>query len=382
MEAPGELPDQTVYIITSTGRVRGVERSVELIVAKINLSIFNDALLGCDGVSISSNGKTSSYSSADPTKSNHNGNISTTNPDADIYLASNAVVKGDVRAARDLIMESNAIVYKSAYSNRNIQLKSNAAIGYDDREVPYTYEAKASGYITLGSNAQIFGTQTPNASPPPVSPPACDPLNINDLFANNADPFRTANDNSELNPSHFDPNELGYHITGNNRDIFGTNGLVKKFYLTSFQMDSNAKVTIRGNVVIYVEGDFSMKSNTEIIFDADSRLTIYVSGKFSLDSNTKINENGIPSNLRIYSRAQSSIDGDYKVIINSNSGFAGVVYAPKASVLINSDGQIDGSVRGKFVKMDSNGEFRYDEELRKLTDAALSVYKILSWREL
>ncbi|MBU4350475.1 hypothetical protein KJ599_09165, partial [bacterium] len=92
----------------------------------------------------------------------------------------------------------------------------------------------------------------------------------------------------------------------------------------------------------------------------------------------------IPSNLMIYSNAQSASNTDYKLSLNSNSGFRGVVYAPGTAVEINSNADIYGSVRGSFVGMNSNGEFHYDEDLgSSLTGGGNpNGYSLVYWREI
>ena len=374
------------YIITSTGISETAKKTIEVVVSLIYPSPFEKALIGCNGVSFKSNGKTSSYSSAGNPVDGKKGDIATTSPNADITLASNAEIKGNVRATGNLIMESNAKVQKSAYANGNINMSSNAKIGTADTTPPYSYEAMAGENIILGSNAQIYGTQSQNTSPPPVPPESCDPLNINDLFTTNAAPIQETNNNAELHTPYFN----GSSYSCNNSDTIGVTDQSKEYYLTSFSTNSNSVVTIQGNVTLYVNGNFSMNSNSEIKLASGAKLTIYVTGNFTLDSNTQINNNTdldnqrIPSNLMIYSNAQSASDTDYKLSLNSNSGFRGVVYAPGTAVEINSNAHIYGSVRGSFVSMNSNGEFHYDEELSKTTGGSGNPngYSLVYWREI
>jgi len=380
------------YIITSTGTSETAKKTIEVVVSLIYPSPFEKALIGCNGVSFKSNGKTSSYSSAGNPVDGKKGDIATTSPNADITLSSNAEIKGNVRATGDLIMKSNAKVQKSAYANGNIDMSSNAKIGTADTTPPYSYEAMAGENIILGSNAQIYGTQSQNTSPPPVPPEPCDPLNINNLFTTNADPIQNTNNNDELDTLYFDFNgsSYSYSIGSNNSDTIGVTDQSKEYYLTSFSTNLNSVVTIQGNVTLYVNGNFSMNSNSEIKLASGAKLTIYVTGNFTLDSNTQINNNTdldnqrIPSNLMIYSNAQSASDTDYKLSLNSNSGFRGVVYAPGTAVEINSNAHIYGSVRGSFVSMNSNGEFHYDEELSKTTGGSGNPngYSLVYWREI
>ena len=377
------------YIINSTGTSGTAKKTIEVVVSLIYPSPFEKALTGCNGVSFNSNGSTSSYSSASNPIDGKKGDIGTTSPDADITLSSNAKIKGNVLAMRHLTMNSNAEVQKNAYAkNGNISMSSNAKIGTADTTSPYSYEATAGGNITLGSNAQIYGTPSPNTSPPPVLPEECDPLNIDNLFTTNAAPIQGSNNNGELHAPYFDGSS--YSIGSNNSDTIGVADQSREYYLTGFSTDSNSVVTIQGNVTLYVNGNFSMNSNSKTKLASGAKLTIYVTGNFTLDSNTKINNNTdlgnqrIPSNLMIYSNAQSASNTDYKLSLNSNSGFRGVVYAPGTAVEINSNAHIYGSVRGSLVDMNSNGEFHYDEELSKTTGGSGNPngYSLVYWREI
>jgi hypothetical protein len=371
------------YKITSTGTSGAATRTVEAVFNLGYTSPFENALTGCDGVAFSSNGRTSSYSSAGSPTDGKNGDIGTTNPNAHITLASNANIAGDVRATGNIPMDSNAIIQKNAYANGNVTMSSNAKIGTANMTEPYSYEAKAGGSISLYGNSVVYGSRSPNTTPAPVNAGPCDPLNIDNLFTNNAAPIQTTNNNGQLNTSFYNAVSQTYSIGSNDTDTIGAAGQTKSYYLTSFSTDSNTSVTIQGNVTLYVNGNFSMNSNSNIIFATGATLTIYVTERFGLDSNTTINDGGIPANLRIYSNKQSATNSDYQINLNSNSGFRGTVYAPKTAIEINSNAHIYGAARGKYVNMRSNGTFNYDEELGRLQGGgAPEGYNLLYWREI
>ncbi|MCL4457191.1 MAG: pilus assembly PilX N-terminal domain-containing protein [Nitrospirae bacterium] len=377
------------YKITSEGTSGTAKRTVEAVFYLEYNSVFEKALVGCDGVKFSSNGKTSSYSSTGNPTDGKNGDIGTVNNNANIELNSNADIKGDVNATGNLTMNSNAVVQKNAYANGNITMDSNAEIGAADKTSPYSYEAKAGGNITKAGNATVYGTESPNTSPSPVPAEPCDPLNVDNVFSNDAAPIQTTNNNvgaGGLNTPFYNDGAKTYNISSNNTDTIGVAGQSKDYYLTSFSMDSNAVVTVQGDVTMYVNGNFSMNSNTQIIFGSGAKLTIYVTGTFTLDSNTDINNNiaggQTPSNLTIYSNNQSLSNSDYKINLKSNSGFRGTIYAPKTAIEVNSNASIYGAMRGRYVDMKSNGDFKYDEELGKIENGGTPEgYKLLYWQE-
>ncbi len=105
---------------------------------------------------------------------------------------------------------------------------------------------------------------------------------------------------------------------------------------------------------------------------------------------------GCPINLQIYSRAVDTVkddknweddepdtwdDGDQKVVVNSNSVLFGLIYAPRAHVFLDSNVEIFGSVRGRFVDTWSNLAFTYDEDLDVLFSGNPSDYRLVYWTE-
>ena len=102
------------YIITSKGTSNVARsRDVEVAIRLIYTSLFDTGLVGCDGVTFSSNADTSSYSSAGDTTSGDNGDIGTVNPNGDVTLDSGNVIAGSLAITGSLTMSSNANVQKS-----------------------------------------------------------------------------------------------------------------------------------------------------------------------------------------------------------------------------------------------------------------------------
>ena len=58
-----------------------------------------------------------------------------------------------------------------------------------------------------------------------------------------------------------------------------------------------------------------------------------------------------------------------------------MIYAPVALVVLNSNAEVHGSVRGRYVKADSNMEFSYDEDLDDLWGGLPSDYQLVYWTE-
>ena len=73
-------------------------------------------------------------------------------------------------------------------------------------------------------------------------------------------------------------------LGGNNISLDGGT-----YHLDSFVTDSNSTITIDSDVVIYVDGDFSMNSNSRMNIEGDGSLTLLVGGSLRTESNTSIN---------------------------------------------------------------------------------------------
>ncbi len=69
------------------------------------------------------------------------------------------------------------------------------------------------------------------------------------------------------------------------------------------------------------------------------------------------------------------------MVLNSNNIFYGVIYAPRAHVYMDSNADIAGSVRGRFVTTLSNLGFTYDEDLDELWAGNPTDYKLVYWTE-
>ncbi len=348
---PGAMPSSgsTQYLIASTGTSGTAKANIEAVITlnSTSNSPFTGAMTGCDGVTFSSNGSTNSYSfSGQPTNGN-NGNVTTTVANANITFSSNSNIHGAVHATGNITLASNtdlyaqnvladgnitmsgnAIIYDSAFSGGNISLSNNSLVSGN---------ATASGTISLSGNAHIAGIQSPNS--PPASPfvptPTCDPLNVTTLFPTEKTLISGSNNNSGLSSSYYTAGTKAYSIGGNSTSTLGMAGQNTNYYFSSFTMNSNAVITVSGNVTMYInQGNFALNSNSQIIFaNTSTKLTIYEdTGSFILNSNTYINNAGDPQNLQIYSNAQNNTippanSSAYMVALNSNSGLNGVVYA-------------------------------------------------------
>ena len=364
------------YMIQSTGTAGGITRTVEVVVSFTyeGSGVFANAMVGCEGVALSSNATTNSYSSSGQASTGDNGDVFTVNPNANITLDANVDINGDVDAMGNITMDSSAHIAKNAAANGNITLnKKTTTIGGN---------ATAGGSVVESVPGGIGGTSTSNAGTP-VASQSCDPLDVDQMVT----------DASNLSfSSHPAFGGTNYNMSSNATDTFTAGN----YDFTNFSTSSNTVVTIDGDVVFYVDGDFSFFSNSDLQFNTGATLTIYVTGNVTAESNTCLNYTGTQcakgksqgaetKNLQIYSNASSTSATDYKVNFNSATDLYGVVYAPKAAMDFNSNATIHGAIRAKWVNMDSNAVFSYDEDLVNVGAGAgnttITDHSTLYWGE-
>ncbi len=167
-----------------------------------------------------------------------------------------------------------------------------------------------------------------------------------------------------------------YYLEGDNSATISESG-----EYNSFNLSSNATVTITADVTLYITGDFSMGSNTNIEIAEGVTVKIYLGGSFEQRSNTSIhNLSEDPSKLMIF--GTDSFTGEMEW--NSNSDFWGAIYVPNADVRFRSNSDFYGSIVGESFDLDSNARFHYDEALEEFNidvDSEMIFFRVKSWQE-
>lgn len=152
-------------------------------------------------------------------------------------------------------------------------------------------------------------------------------------------------------------------------------------HLTSLFLNSTAELTVRGPAILVLDA-FEARSNTRLEIDAASGpVEIYVLGRFVVDSNVEINnQGGNPADLRLFLDADNVADPSIEVALNSNSAIHGVLYAPRARLVVDSNVQVHGSLVGRRIEVNSAAAFHYDVGLRDLEIARPDEFELISWQ--
>jgi hypothetical protein len=138
------------------------------------------------------------------------------------------------------------------------------------------------------------------------------------------------------------------------------------------------KVTVAGEVKIYVTGDLRLGNGDEVEIPLDASLTIFLGGNLYVDNSGAINNlTKDPEKLKIYG-LETCTNIDFK-----NSGtFYGAVYAPDADIHLYNSFNLYGAVVGKSFTQDVNANFYYDMSLREVDASEIGVRLVLKrWNE-
>lgn len=269
-----------------------------------------------------------------------------------------------------LQMDSNARVdsYDSSLGDYDSQVTGNG----NDAHAGESGSVGSNQDVTLDSNTAVYGDASPG------------PAGVATVTGNAVVTGSTAPSVSEFELPTLEIPPVGssgdWTLSGSSSDSFpaGEHGF------DAFRLESSATLTLVGPAVLVCDS-FVMDSNSEIIVDAtNGPVEIYVRDDFLLNSNALISSlTNIPADVRISLESDNIIDLD-DVDFDSNSKLYGVLFAPNAHVMINSNFELFGSLVARQVSLDSNSQIHFDEALLDLLldDGEEVQYSQVCWREL
>ncbi len=305
--------------LTATGRDRSVAR-VEAVVRALPGTAFRWAAFGDEVLEMASNARVDSYDS--------------TQGD---YLSQQ--VNGSGQGAY-------ANTDGNVGSNDDVTLSQNATVWGDARPGP-------SGQTTLiGNNTSVSGSTLPLPAPQ-VLPPLTIPSGT----------------------SSGDVTVVGAGTLGS---------LVHHF--VNFVLGTGSTMTITGPATLVV-GNMELESNSSLLVDGSAGpVEIYVLDDFVVSSNTLVSSlTYSPLDIQIMLQSDNIINPNLTVdldVVNLNSGaqLYGTIYAPNASIEINSNFELFGGIISKRLRLDSNSRIHYDEALLTAGANAAGAYETLCWR--
>jgi len=390
------------------------QRTVEVVYARGEggtTSPFANAVVGCDGVTLSGSGAIDSWDSRSGPYSaalaRANAHVGTLSPTGDVVLSGSSPIRGNVVSARDIRVTGGAQVAGSYHAVRNIAFQGNPSCPQQD--------VKAGGVVAKPGawwcgNPQFDGGDD-------VSPPAqsCDPLDIVQLMADSMNHYRPSDGVYDPwthtgwrpNPVHFGEDVAlssfsigpGAHpvtVNTGDVDVLFVNG---NFALTSSSILHLQNPSVMGGgqeLKIFVNGNLTAAGASQLRIDPGVTVRFYVSGTVSFTGghgqtilpSVDLNPGGPPRILPTMAIYSSHVGGgpgnSAGVSVGGNSPLSATVYAPLATVSVVGSSELFGAVRGRSITVSGNARIHYDEALGLMGGAPTAggaSSRVVSWNE-
>lgn len=376
--------------------------------------VFQDSVVACEGLSLSGSGLIDSYDSRKGkyggSNINQNAKVATVSDKANVVLDGNSPIWGDVRATGSVtlngsspvagnvlaggditISPSNAVVrvegsvngggnftLKGGHVAGAVAINGNVAMGWktsiDSGQLSYG----GIGSFNDSENQKYLDPQyRTHPKLPPVAGQVCDPLNVaalpkspklanlppnGPLTLGATQQMVLTTDPSTGSVTSSNQSKPGLPLPGKG-ELFGKEQTVYK--LDSLNMGSDAKLTIKGDVVLLIGKDFTMGGSNQLTVAPGSSLTLIVSGKIDLGAGAEVTaaKQGLTPAGNPAIAIYSAYNGKDGVKLSGNTPLYAALYAPLTEMKIAGSGGLYGAVRAKHLTESGAGGLHYDEAL-------------------
>ncbi|MEY2745868.1 MAG: hypothetical protein RL112_910 [Planctomycetota bacterium] len=306
-------------------------------------------------------------------------------------VASASGGRGGARQVLVLRAVPNTIWRFGAFGKEFLHLDSNARVdSYDSRLGTYESQLVASATGSnaharqngdVGSNGDVSLDQNAKVHGDSIAGMDHETIVLGNAFVTGARATNTAE--VELPPISV-PSYVNYgNMTVNSSTVFNASN---RTYGT-LRVGSNKTLTIMGPANI-VASSLVLNSGAKIaIDDSAGPVVLYVLDNFIMNSNTSIRPNSLdPSKLTLNLLSDNVINPEVTVQLDtvdfdSNSKIWGVVYAPNARVVLDSNFELYGSLMARSLDVDSNATFHFDEALTDATASGSPIFETVAWRD-
>ncbi len=167
----------------------------------------------------------------------------------------------------------------------------------------------------------------------------------------------------------------------------GSNSKESIFALDRLKMTSDGKMEVSGgDVILLVDGDFSMEGDTTLTIKKDSSLTVLITGKVSIGAGAKVitEQEGLTSSGHPSLSFYSTFNGINGVQFSGAANLYAAIYAPLTTVKLSGSGELFGSVRGSSITATGGSGAHYDASLLQVkngtTPSSPARIVFLGWR--
>ncbi len=269
--------------------------------------------------------------------------------------------------ADGVVLDSNAFIdsfdsalgsYDSQVNGGNDFAKENGSVGSNDD-------------ILLKANTEVHG----DVSPGPGH--VVDDSAPNVYISGSTDPLE---EEFEFPPITVPPVASSGSMVGTSNVVLGPGTI----HYDSILMKGGSKLTIMGPAQL-VAGDFVLKSNAELVFDASAGpIELYALDDFLLESNSRVktlSDSALDVTLYLDGNNTTSKPPDL-LELGSNSEFVGAIYAPNAWFKLGSNFSIYGSIMCGVLDLSSFGTIHFDEALLYDGPGSTDELEPVLWRPL
>ena len=381
--------------------------------------VFQDSVVACEGLKLSGSGFIDSYDSRKGAyKENivgglnqgQNAKVATVSDRASVVLDGHSPIWGDVRATGSVTLNGSSPVAGNVLAGGDITISPSSDIvrveggvngsgnfilngGHIAGAVAINGDVSmghgtsiAKDKLSYGGNGAFLDAKhqkyldpqyRTHPKLPPVAGQVCDPLNVaalpkspklanlppnGPLTLGATQQMVLTTDPSTGSVTSSNQSKPGLPLPGKG-ELFGKEQTVYK--LDSLNMGSDAKLTIKGDVVLLIGKDFTMGGSNQLTVAPGSSLTLIVSGKIDLGAGAEVTaaKQGLTPAGNPAIAIYSAYNGKDGVKLSGNTPLYAALYAPLTEMKIAGSGGLYGAVRAKHLTESGAGGVHYDEAL-------------------
>ena len=142
---------------------------------------------------------------------------------------------------------------------------------------------------------------------------------------------------------------------------------------------SKCKLTIDGEVTLYVTGDFDGKQYSEVEILPDSSLTLYIDGNMNFRNTSSVNAlTQDPKMCQIFGTGEEG----QKFVFEQSAVLYGTIYAPNADITMNNSAELYGAIICDNAEVSNSAELHFDATLLQTSVNEIGAeFVVRNWRE-
>ncbi|MBM4025575.1 MAG: hypothetical protein FJ280_09235 [Planctomycetes bacterium] len=274
----------------------------------------------------------------------------------------------------EAVMRSGGMVHQYAvFALQSLVLNNSAKINWynnqpGDAPLQIGTNSTGAGAIKLNNSAYINGDVVVGAGGNPAS-----------VIQNNHGVYTGwayAQSQNQEAPSVSVPAAL---VTGpSSGPIDNTRTISTSGKYTKIDLGNSKRLTISGNVELYIAGTVTLGNSAEIRVNEGGSLVLYANGNVTANNSSKFdNRTNDATKLRILGTGNCT-----KITLHNSGNMYGVVYAPQAALILHNSATVRGAITARTCELNNSATLYYDASLRAKPDPALAGgLELASWRE-